>query len=260
MSQDKPNPYNAAGYEATAFGEPSMRYIYAFQYVLERTDWFVNLLLVTLCAVIPVVGPIVFLGYKMELIEALHRDPKRVYPAFEFGRFADYLTRGVWPFLAALILQMILVPITFLFIIPMFCAMGFAVAASEQGDSEVLGVLCIVASYALIFVGSLALNLLSMMFVTPMMLAAGLAQELGPALKFSFIKDFVGRVWREMLLGYLFLMAVSMVITPLGLLVFCVGVYIAMAWVWMAMAHLFHQYYEIYLARGGTAIPLKEKG
>jgi|SRR5579872_5439312 len=89
-----------------------MQYSLAFRYILDRTGGLVNLLLIVVCEFIPIVGPIVLLGYKAEVAVALIHDPDmQRHPKFDFDRFVEYLTRGLWPFLIALGLTLPFIPI-----------------------------------------------------------------------------------------------------------------------------------------------------
>src|SRR5580692_5496549 len=89
-----------------------MNFIQAFRYILDRPGGSVNLLLITVSQFIPVVGPIVLLGYRAEVSVALEHDPRlKRHPKFDFGRFVQYLTRGVWPFLISLILSLTIIPV-----------------------------------------------------------------------------------------------------------------------------------------------------
>ena len=72
------------------------------------------------------------------------------------------------------------------------------------------------------------------------------------------IRDFAGRVWREILLKQIFLLVSSLAVLCGGMILFCVGIYPAVTLVIYAQWHLMHQTYGIYLERGGTPIPLKE--
>jgi hypothetical protein len=91
----------------------------------------------------------------------------------------------------------------------------------------------------------------------PMLLRAGLSQDFGQAFKFAWIKDFLTRMWMELLLTILFLMATGMVVAMLGMLACCIGIIPAAVIIMMASAHLVGQLYAIYLSRGGEPIPLK---
>jgi hypothetical protein len=66
-----------------------MQYGLAFGYVLQRRNGFTNLLLLTVCTLLPVVGPIVLMGYRAEVAVRLVHDPElRRHPRFDFNRFA----------------------------------------------------------------------------------------------------------------------------------------------------------------------------
>src|SRR5689334_2624813 len=100
------NPYappSPASYPDKFAAEPGapwqMNYFGAFQMVHRNPDWFVNTLLMFVCAIIPVIGSIVLNGYIYETVEILHRTNGNYYPKFDFNRFVEYLLRGVGPFL-----------------------------------------------------------------------------------------------------------------------------------------------------------------
>ena len=62
-----------------------MRYGLAFRYFLDRPGGFTNLLLVSVCLLIPAVGPILLHGYQAEVAERLIRDPELRARAIESG-------------------------------------------------------------------------------------------------------------------------------------------------------------------------------
>src|SRR5438093_320718 len=105
-----------------------MQFGLAFSYFLSKRGGFTNLLLLTLCQLIPVIGPIVALGYRAEVPLALSRDSdRRRHPNFDFNRFVKYLTRGLWPFLVGLIVAFLGLPVAILAV-----AVGFGVAAAAN--------------------------------------------------------------------------------------------------------------------------------
>src|SRR5258708_32650071 len=79
-------------------------------YVFENPNWFMNLLLAALCALIPIIGPIVLKGYLYEAVIGLLAVGGARYPDFNFSRFGDYLMRGLWPFLVGLVCSFALLP------------------------------------------------------------------------------------------------------------------------------------------------------
>src|SRR5207248_2740158 len=93
----------------------------------------------------------------------------------------------------------------------------------------------------------------------PLMMRIALSQELGTAFSWTFIRDYIGRMWWPTVKAELFLLFGSTVVTALGLLLCFVGIYPASALTIMARYHVLCQLYEMYLARGGMTIPLKEE-
>src|SRR5262245_57238028 len=81
-----------------------MQFFKPFTYFIRKPGGFTNVLYGCLLVLIPVIGPIILLGYRAEVAESLEKDPNlEDYPDFDFNRFLDYLMRGVWPFVAELV-------------------------------------------------------------------------------------------------------------------------------------------------------------
>ncbi len=93
-----------------------MRYLHSYHFLLMQPRWAANLLLLSICLLIPAVGFIVLLGYAFDLLESLHRRGDTGYPSFDFNRFSAYLARGLVPLVVYL-------PVVFLMVIfAFFCA------------------------------------------------------------------------------------------------------------------------------------------
>lgn len=227
-----------------------MQYLQAYRFIADSPQWMMNVLLVGVCNMIPVVGPIVAIGYQHELIEALHRRPKRPYPDFDFNRFVEYLTRGLWPFLVSLVASVVLGPVGIvLFLISMF---GIS-ALHGAGADEFTMILIFGVVFVLI---TLFLSLLGLIMI-PAMLRAGLAQDFAAGFDFGFIKEFISKVWIELLLSWLFLAATAMVLMLVGMMALYFGIFFAIALLNFAQGYVMYQLYELHLARGGKPIPLK---
>ena len=104
---------------------------------------------------------------------------------------------------------------------------------------------------------SLLLNVILSLVKTPMLLRAGLTQDLGAAFSKAYTLDFLRKMWLELLLAGLFLAFTSLPLVLLGEACCFIGVFPAIALVVMAEHHLYYQLYTLYLQRGGMAIPLK---
>jgi hypothetical protein len=240
---DPANPYNPPSAFPTGgppAGKPlaGMDYMRMITYIFENPNWMMNILLAALCALIPVIGGIVLQGYRYEVVIGLLATGGARYPDFDFGRFVDYLMRGLWPFLVALVCSFAFLPFVCLIVIAM--SMGRA--------GEIIGLLVNLAM--LVFVPVFALLLI------PMVFRAAMTLDFAQAFQIEWIKDFLKRVWVELILGILFLMVASMVLAPLGLLACCVGILAVGPILMLAQGHLLFQVYSLYLARGGTPIQI----
>lgn len=227
-----------------------LQYVEMFSHVFRNPDWITNVLLCGVCFLIPVVGPIVLLGYRYEVMDHWNRQPGSDYPNFDFGKFGLYLGRGIWPFLVGLIAGFITAPLFFVVYIAFILVV--AIAASIGPDVAVIGFVLGLLVLMLGFIFSFALiGLISV----PMELLAGIRKDLGASFDFSFIKDFVRLTWKEILLGFVFLSFANVALVFVGMLVFCIGMYFALAIALMAQTHFEHQLYLLYLRRGGRPIP-----
>ena len=113
-------------------------------------------------------------------------------------------------------------------------------------------------SFVPAFVGRTGAVSMPFAVTIPIMIRCGLAQTFSEGFKWYWLKDFVGRVWLEILLVLIFMQLTGMVLMVLGMGFFCVGAYPAMGFMMLAYAQVYHQLYELYLERGGEAVPLKE--
>lgn len=225
-----------------------MQYMRSIQFIMDRKSWMSNILMGGLCLLIPVVGPLVFSGYLFIVIESLKRDPDHVdYPDFDFNQFSKYLMRGVWPFLMRLVLGMVIgLPLGFLMAI--FMIAGGAIAGGTKKPAIFFAFQIFGIAFALIA------SIASVFLTLPAELQAGLGREFHFGRMWTFVKEFNKRVWKEILLSVLFLLALGIAAEIVGLLLFCVGIYFTMAAVVMAQHHLMFQMYMLYLERGGPPI------
>jgi hypothetical protein len=218
-----------------------MRYLRSYFFLFTQPRWGANLLLISLCLLIPAVGLIVLLGYAFDLLECLHKRGDTGYPGFDFNRFSAYLARGLVPLVVYL-------PVLFLVVIfAFFCTI---VLRDSPVPSRSVGRLM---TLMIMFFG---VSLLFGLVLVPLSLRAGLTQKLDGPASMEFVRDFLNRVWKEVLLVWLFVLVTAQVLMLAGLLLCAIGLYPALAVGVCAQHHLMYQLYELYLRRGGRALPL----
>ena len=227
-----------------------MQYFGAYRFLFESPKWAIHLLIGAVCQLVPIVGPLVLMGYVYNVLETKHRHGRDQYPPFDFNRLSVYLVRGLWPFLVSLVaaLPVFLVLVPFILIVAVSGA-----AAGQDGDPPLFTMALFAVGIPLFAVFLFALHVVAQ----PMILRAGFSQDLGSAFSMTFVRDFLSRVWKELLLSILFLIVTGLLVVLAGLLLFCVGVYAAAVVLLFAQFHFHYQLYELYLQRGGTPIPLK---
>ncbi len=232
-------------------------YLRAYNYIFENPNWLMNVVWWSLCILVagflPVLPYLVVIGHMFEMIVSLHATRGTRYPDFDLNRFGEYLSRSIWPFLVGII-----------FFLPMFVliyagialSVGVGIAAAAAGGNDVgpvLGLLIGGCGFVVVFVFVLAVGLLA----TPMMLRAGLQENFAAGFDLGWAFDFVKKTWLEMILATLFVQLTGIVLSILGFMALCIGIYPASALMMMAHTYMQYQLYQLYLSRGGQPIAIK---
>jgi len=214
----------------------------------NKKNWPTNWVLMTICFLIPIVGPIIMLGYMARCVAAWIRRESAA--DFDFNLFAPYLTQGLWPFLVTTVASMVLIPV--FLIIPIGVGIILPVACKGGGEPAAIVVILIVA---MVLVVTAVLTLLWTVVCVPMMLKSALEQNFAAGFSGVFIKDFIGRVgFFHILLVQFVLMLLMQVGMIAGMAALFFGTYFVMSmYVWVNW-HVMYQLYVRYLDRGGTPI------
>lgn len=196
------------------------------------------------CTIIPVVGPLVALGY---LFRRFSRERSGLgKDDFDFSYFSNYLTAGVWPFVSTLVLSFCVMPLVFLAEIPIFGAVFVA------EENEVLAIILGVVGFILY----IAVLILITLLTYPVMLRSGLMMDFKAGFSKSFILGFIKKVGGSLLLWIFVIALLAYPAMILGVLAFFVGVFVVAVWIQFAMFHLLFQHYDLYLHRGGEPIEI----
>jgi Protein of unknown function (DUF4013) len=235
-----------------------VRYWAAYKFVFSSPNGWKNLLILSGAMLVPIVGPVVAIGYLCDVLEPRPIDdgtgravepPRPIgsgYPDFNFSLFVQYLERGIWPFVASLVASLIMLPLMVVVIIP-------AIVAVIAGGGDAMLAVGIIASAVLCIAATLA----GIIVMVPLTLRAAMVMEFGPTFSLDWAKDFVARTWRDVLIAWLFLMATSIPLVIVGYLMCFIGMYPAMALITVAQWHLDFQLYHLYVSRGGAPVPIK---
>jgi len=198
----------------------------SFQSLFETENKWMTILLISVCALIPFVGPLALMGYTTRRFTN-EREGKAPID-FEFNDFVEYITIGVWPFLVNLVASCVLTPIIFIAVTPMIL-IG---AVPENG---LLIAILVLLSCLLYFVALIIYSL----FSSPMTLRASLKHSFAEGFKIGWVIDFIKKVGWQIILQGIILMLISIPLVLAGYIV---------------VSHMQFQLYDLYLERGGEAL------
>lgn len=215
----------------------------------QSPNWVGNLLWLSLAGLTSsfFVGFIGLFGYGAELLEKRAGRPDTPTPDIDSNRLGDYFTKGLWPFLVYLTVQLVggifvMLPLGGFFVLAMLSGGDFG--------SEEFTVFAFV-------LGGLATTLLSLLFyvvASPFLLRSMLCQDFVKAFDLAWAMDFLSKMKFELLWSSLKYAILSMVVGLIGSMLFCVGSIPAQGIILGGMVHLSAQWYEIYLNRGGIPV------
>lgn len=247
-----PSPYAAA----TALGagpgaSRAVSVLDAVRFVFTNPRWKNDLLLAIVLTLIPLVGPLAFAGWLVEIHQRLVRRHPAPFPKLDFGDLMYWVNRGLAPFLVGLVVGL---PVFFLAYLVLGIGMGITVAiGAAVGEPMVMvlvgGVVGLVWALFLLAVGPV---------FNAFQTRAELTGTFEGAFRFADAMAYArATAWRVIVKNLVFvLLAAGLVIG--GMLACYVGLFPAIAVVQIAAMHLRWQLYDDHRARGGAEIPLQE--
>lgn len=245
MSDSRQNPFSPSGVTSAKPQPPSsggLDFAKLFTFLFDSPKWFVNWLCCTVTLLIPIVGAMVIWGYQAEATERLIRNPSEPYPDFDFSRFGDYLMRGLWPFLIALTVGLVSIPV-------------YLIAVFVFGMGSVISESMAIFSTLLMMVVYMVYGAIIAAISQPMVLRSAMTKDFMQGFNLDFIKQYLSRIWKELLMGMLVIIVVTPFLAIAGFLALCIGYLFALSLVTLAYGHLQYQLYRLYLERGGEPIP-----
>jgi hypothetical protein len=259
------NPYEApkAGFSQSqpTFGDDfqgpwSMDYFGVFNWIHANPNWFVSSLLGGICMLIPIIGPIVCFGFVFETAACLHLTNGQYQPNFDFGRFSNYLSRGVGPFIVGLIGGVV----QFIFMMMLMMIIGVAISTTVQAPGpggNFAGrpeppIFLFLLIYPLMFL----LGFVMYAIMYPLQLRSGLMCDISEGFKLGWGISFLQNTWLEMFLKLLCIMLFSIVAVPIVILTCGLGAILVWGYLFHVMAYYAFQLYRVHVSRGGQKIQL----
>ena len=235
-----------------------MNYSASITDFFKSPNWLMNLLLGGICLLLPIVGPMVVLGWLITGFWARQEEGFVTFPDFDFSHFGKYLERGLWPFLVSVVVSMafsvVMVPSAWVLMIPAMLVGGLS-SGVEANASSCLGFFSMVLMMLFFAVMICAM----MLVLVPLKIRASLTQDFVKSFDVGFVKRFLALTWMQIVLSSLFVMITGTLFVCLGMIVFCVGIYFAIVLIYFSWTHLQKQLYMLYLSRGGEPVPVSPK-
>jgi hypothetical protein len=230
----------------------------AFRFLFDGGNVLNNLLLGAVMNLIPIVGPIMLMGWQCEILQRLLKKHSNPIPKLALDDFGYWLGRGLAPFVVVLIVA---VPTVFGVVFVLFVltfGMALIAGASAQQGGEPNAVFAL-AGVGISFLTYLGFMIFFGMLVTSVLIRAELTEDIGQALDFRKIWAYVRATWKDVLISQLVFIPFAFATVLGGMLLLFVGIYAAIIVIMVASLHLRWQVYERYLSRGGEAIPIQTK-
>ena len=198
----------------------------AFRDLFSTPEKWMTILLLAVCMLIPVVGPMVISGYLIRRFASVRRGIPAV--DFKFDYFGEYLQIGLWPFLCSMVVSVVAMPLFLLCYTPMVLMM----ADPKSGALVAVSIVLMLALFAIV-------SILLTLIMYPAILRSGLQMNFGAGFSGGFIRDFLKRVGWQVILWTVILIAISIPLYIVG--------YLAL-----------FQMYDLYLERGGEEIEVAD--
>src|SRR5690606_22826522 len=117
----------------------------------EDVNWPMNLLLGSVLMLIPIVGPIVFMGWQLRIMQHLVQGKSSPIPRFDFSDFGFYLGKGVIPFVVSLL---VMLPFLILIMILVFGGVfGIGAMSAQRLPGEYMAILGLIALFLVFALG-----------------------------------------------------------------------------------------------------------
>ena len=213
----------------------------------KSPNWPMNLLWMFVCqlASVIVIGSLVTFGYQAEVAESRGGGRSEHWPDFNPDRFADYLMRGLWPFLWSIIWTIPLILFIGIPVVITFALSNFLI----NNNNDVPGIIVIIVGGLV----SVVVYCFSMLAMIASVMHAGLGNDFKKGADIKWIGAYISKMGLTTVAVGIVFVLVSMVVNTAGLLFFCVGIIAATPLLNLLAADVYSQLHDIFLSRGGDS-------
>jgi hypothetical protein len=218
----------------------SMEYGKAFAFMTDEPDWVTKFLIAAFMPLVPLVGPFLLLGYAFEITRRVIKNEKPTLP--DWADFGDYLKKGA-------VTMIIWVVYSLPFALLVACLNVPTVVLMQNDDATLR-----LAGQALGFCGSCLAILFGIFanLVIPAAIGHSAARgSLGAAFQLGDIATLVRTKPAIYLVIAIILGVLSVVLLPIGFLLCVVGIFVFVAYINIAAAHLYGQAYRVTAIESG---------
>ncbi len=215
----------------------------AFSYAFEDSEWIKKVGIAALVFLIPLVGPIILMGWSLEIIRRVSLDDPQPLP--DWSNFGGFVGKGFKAFVVVLAYAL---PVILIVICGQ--AVTFGSAAALENNPETASTVALVASicmgcFALIF------GILAGLLIPPALGNLAATEEVGAAFRFGEIFGLLRSAIGPYLISIIIISLVSPILASIGSLVCGIGALAAVAYTQVITSHLYGQAYKV--AKANTA-------
>lgn len=238
-----------------------MEYLRGLRRLREDPDWLrkvgIGSLLLLSSLILPIVGQVIVFGWGALIVRRAVAGQQTPLPRLEleFDSLGRLFGTGLKVFLAFLIWGLPVGLVVGAGAICLQMSIVFGSMVEPAGAPAWTGVVAVGAA----LVGLPVLAIVGLLLSLPAqmsMLRAELSDDLNRAMQFREVLDMTKKVLRELIVGSIILAVVQMVMVFASVLLCWLPLLPCLVAMTVARAHFASQLYELYLARGGSPLPM----
>jgi hypothetical protein len=225
-----------------------MEYGRAFSFAFEDADWLKKIGIAALVMLIPLIGPIVLMGWGLEITRrVINLDPS---PLPGWDDFGSYVSKGFQAFVVSLVYTL---PVLLIVGCGQVAIFGSAAALGNSIDSDMAGGLVAAVS---VCTGCLAviLGIAASLLIPAAIGKLADTGQLGAAFRFGEVFATFRAAPGPYILSMLIISVMAMVLSPVGALVCGIGALVTSALISAFSGHLYGQAYNVAKAARGSSM------